>query len=63
MQFPFTSYLDKTLNLLSHCFSEYLQPAEMSLEEIESRLGSLVQADTVSLLKSAAWKEQLEGLL
>lgn len=35
----------------------------MGLEEIESKLGSLVQADTISQLKSAVWKERLEGLL
>jgi len=40
-----------------------LQPAEMSLEEIETRLGSLIQADTISQLKSAVWKERLEGML
>lgn len=34
----------------------------MSLEEIENRLGSLIQADTLSQLKSAVWKERLEGL-
>ena len=33
----------------------------MSLEEVESRLGSLVDADTVSQLKSTVWKERLEG--
>lgn len=33
----------------------------MSLEEVESRLGSLVEADTVSQLKSTVWKERLEG--
>lgn len=33
----------------------------MSLEEIESRLGSLIHADTISQLKSAVWKERLEG--
>ena len=38
-----------------------LQPGDMSLEEIESRLGSLIQEDTVSQLKSSAWKERLEG--
>lgn len=38
-----------------------LQPAEMSLEEIESRLGSLIQGDTIGQLKSAVWKERLEG--
>jgi len=35
----------------------------MSLEEIESRLGSILQADTVSQLKSTVWKERLEGWL
>ncbi|XP_073061679.1 LOW QUALITY PROTEIN: protein MOR1-like [Primulina eburnea] len=40
---------------------EDLEPAEMSLEEIENRLGSLVQSDTISQLKSAVWKERLEG--
>lgn len=39
-----------------------LQPADMGLEEIESRLGSLIQAETISLLKSAVWKERLEGM-
>lgn len=49
-----------TYDWLIFCLS-CLQPAEMSLEEIESRLGSLIQADTISQLKSAAWKERLEG--
>ena len=35
----------------------------MSLEEVESKLGSLVEADTVSQLKSTVWKERLEGSL
>lgn len=39
----------------------FSQPAEMSLEEIEDKLGSLIQADTISQLKSAVWKERLEG--
>lgn len=34
----------------------------MTLEEIESRLGSLIQEDTITQLKSAAWKERLEGI-
>lgn len=38
-----------------------VQPAEMSLEEIEDNLGSLIQADTISQLKSTVWKERLEG--
>lgn len=46
----------------SSWFAACLQPTEMSLDEIESRLGSLIQADTVSQLKSAVWKERLEGL-
>ncbi|XP_024030608.1 protein MOR1 [Morus notabilis] len=41
---------------------EDVEPAEMSLEEIESRLGSLIQSDTISQLKSAAWKERLEAI-
>ncbi|GAV88428.1 HEAT domain-containing protein/CLASP_N domain-containing protein [Cephalotus follicularis] len=41
---------------------EDVEPSEMSFEEIESRLGSLIQADTISLLKSAVWKERLEAI-
>ncbi|CAN1166552.1 Protein MOR1 [Linum perenne] len=41
---------------------EDVEPAEMGLEEIESRLGSLVQTDTISLLKSTVWKERLEAM-
>ncbi|XP_043808060.1 protein MOR1 isoform X2 [Manihot esculenta] len=41
---------------------EDVEPAEMSLEEIESRLGSLIQAETVSQLKSTVWKERLEAI-
>ncbi|GMI91985.1 MICROTUBULE ORGANIZATION 1 [Hibiscus trionum] len=41
---------------------EDIEPAEMSLEEIESRLGSLIQADVISQLKSAVWKERLEAI-
>lgn len=33
----------------------------MSLEEIESKLGSLIQTETITQLKSAVWKERLEG--
>lgn len=33
----------------------------MSLEEIESKLGSLIQPETITQLKSAVWKERLEG--
>ncbi|TQD81851.1 hypothetical protein C1H46_032604 [Malus baccata] len=41
---------------------EDVEPGEMSLEEIESRLGSLIQEETVSQLKSSAWKERLEAI-
>ncbi|XP_030501209.2 protein MOR1 [Cannabis sativa] len=41
---------------------EDVEPSEMGLEEIESRLGSLVQADTISQLKSTVWKERLEAI-
>ncbi|CAJ1976721.1 unnamed protein product [Sphenostylis stenocarpa] len=41
---------------------EDVEPSEMSLEEIESRIGSLVQSDTITLLKSAVWKERLEAI-
>ncbi|KAG4145754.1 hypothetical protein ERO13_D05G113700v2 [Gossypium hirsutum] len=41
---------------------EDIEPAEMSLEEIESRIGSLIQADVISQLKSAVWKERLEAI-
>lgn len=55
------SRLILSVKISSHIY--YLQPADMSLEEIESRLGSLIQPDTISQLKSAVWKERLEGLL
>ncbi|XP_020883695.1 protein MOR1 isoform X3 [Arabidopsis lyrata subsp. lyrata] len=38
-------------------------PAEMGLEEIENRLGSLVKPETISQLKSSVWKERLEATL
>ncbi|KAF9673107.1 hypothetical protein SADUNF_Sadunf11G0114300 [Salix dunnii] len=41
---------------------EDVEPAEMSLEEIETRLGSIIQADIVCQLKSAVWKERLEAI-
>ncbi|KAM2730989.1 hypothetical protein EV1_002177 [Malus domestica] len=41
---------------------EDVEPGEMSLEEIETRLGSLIQEETVSQLKSSAWKERLEAI-
>ncbi|KAI3495503.1 hypothetical protein L1887_37844 [Cichorium endivia] len=40
---------------------EDVEPSEMTLEEIESRLGSLIQVDTAKL-KSTAWKERLEEI-
>ncbi|XP_043688647.1 protein MOR1 isoform X3 [Telopea speciosissima] len=42
---------------------ENVEPADMSLEEIESRLGCLLQADTLSQLKSTVWKERLEAIV
>lgn len=50
-------------NSVSSLVVSCIQPADMSLDEIESRLGSLLQADTISQLKSGVWKERLEGLL
>ncbi|KAG5622631.1 hypothetical protein H5410_007849 [Solanum commersonii] len=41
---------------------EDVEPAEMSLEEIESKLGSLIQTETITQLKSAVWKERLEAI-
>ncbi|XP_062099972.1 protein MOR1-like [Humulus lupulus] len=41
---------------------EDVEPSKMGLEEIESKLGSLVQADTISQLKSVVWKERLEAI-
>ncbi|CAL5359780.1 unnamed protein product [Camellia sinensis] len=41
---------------------EDVEPADMSLEEIESKIGSLINADSVSQLKSAVWKERLEEM-
>ncbi|KAF6164317.1 hypothetical protein GIB67_029200 [Kingdonia uniflora] len=35
----------------------------MSLDEIESRLGSLLQVNTISQLKSGVWKEWLEAIV
>ncbi|CAA7389138.1 unnamed protein product [Spirodela intermedia] len=42
---------------------EDVEPSEMSLEEIEARIGSVVSADTISLLKSSVWKERLEAIV
>nr|KYP53049.1 Cytoskeleton-associated protein 5 [Cajanus cajan] len=41
---------------------EDVEPTEMGLEEIESRIGSLIQSDTITLLKSTVWKERLEAI-
>ncbi|KAK4347121.1 hypothetical protein RND71_033460 [Anisodus tanguticus] len=41
---------------------EDVEPAEMSLEEVESKLGSLIQTETITQLKSAVWKERLEAI-
>ncbi|XP_074272176.1 protein MOR1-like isoform X2 [Silene latifolia] len=41
---------------------EDVEPSEMSLDEIESRISSLIQGDTISQLKSTAWKERLEAI-
>lgn len=60
-ELPFACHSQSSRSVDLYCF-ENLQPAEMSLEEIESRLGSLIQSDTISQLKSAVWKERLEGL-
>jgi cytoskeleton-associated protein 5 len=40
---------------------EDVEPTEMSLEEIEERISSIVKAETISQLKSTVWKERLEG--
>ncbi|EPS71179.1 hypothetical protein M569_03579, partial [Genlisea aurea] len=42
---------------------EDVEPSEMSMEEIESRLGSLIQSETINQLKSAVWKERLEAIV
>ncbi|KAL5730206.1 Protein MICROTUBULE ORGANIZATION 1 [Ranunculus cassubicifolius] len=42
---------------------EDVEPADMSLDEIESRLGSLLKEDTISQLKSSVWKERLEAIV
>ncbi|GMH05428.1 hypothetical protein Nepgr_007268 [Nepenthes gracilis] len=41
---------------------EDVEPVEMSIEEIECRVGSLIQADIIFQLKSAAWKDRLEAI-
>ncbi|KAL3519697.1 hypothetical protein ACH5RR_017846 [Cinchona calisaya] len=42
--------------------TEDIEPAEMSLEVIEDKLGSLIQVDTISQLKSTMWKERLGAI-
>ncbi|KAJ6844297.1 protein MOR1-like [Iris pallida] len=42
--------------------NEDVEPGEMSLEEIEGRLGALLPADSISQLKSGVWKERLEAI-
>ncbi|VFQ87609.1 unnamed protein product [Cuscuta campestris] len=42
---------------------EDVEPEDMSLEQIESRIGSLIQPDTISMLKSPVWKERVEAIL
>ncbi|KAI0519378.1 hypothetical protein KFK09_006824 [Dendrobium nobile] len=42
--------------------AEDAEPGEMSLEEIEQRLCSLINAETISQLKSSVWKERLEAI-
>ncbi|KAK1600989.1 hypothetical protein QYE76_007667 [Lolium multiflorum] len=41
---------------------EDVEPSEMSLEEIEERLNSIVKTETISQLKSTVWKERLEAI-
>ncbi|KAK1306094.1 Protein MOR1 [Acorus calamus] len=41
---------------------EDIEPGEMSLEEIESRLESCLPADLISKMKSSIWKERLEAI-
>ncbi|XP_042428595.1 protein MOR1-like [Zingiber officinale] len=41
---------------------EDVEPGEMSLEEIEGRLGSLIKMEIISELKSSVWKERLEAI-
>ncbi|KAI5081631.1 hypothetical protein GOP47_0001374 [Adiantum capillus-veneris] len=41
---------------------EEVEPAEMSLEEIEEKVAEIVQADVIANLKSTVWKERLEAM-
>ncbi|KAJ0975552.1 hypothetical protein J5N97_017517 [Dioscorea zingiberensis] len=42
--------------------SEDVEPGEMSLEEIEGKLGSIIPGETIAQLKSSVWKERLEAI-
>ncbi|XP_073101212.1 protein MOR1-like [Elaeis guineensis] len=42
--------------------TEDVEPADMSLEEIEGKLSSVIKPDTISQLKSGVWKERLEAI-
>lgn len=42
--------------------AEDLEPADMNLEDIESSLASVLKPDTISGLKSGAWKDRLEAI-
>ncbi|KAG9440986.1 hypothetical protein H6P81_016840 [Aristolochia fimbriata] len=48
---------------LGHTEPEDVEPGEMSLEEIEGRLGTLIKGETISQLKSGVWKERLEAIV
>ncbi|XP_057833318.2 protein MOR1-like isoform X1 [Cryptomeria japonica] len=41
---------------------EDIEPGEMSLEEIEGRVGSIFQEEVLPNLKSTIWKERLEAM-
>jgi cytoskeleton-associated protein 5 len=41
---------------------EDVEPGEMSLEDIETRLGALFEPEVMANLKSANWKERLEAI-
>ncbi|XP_074307660.1 protein MOR1-like isoform X2 [Silene latifolia] len=49
----------KAMKTVEH---EDVEPSDMSLDEIESRISSLIQGETISQLKSTAWKERLEAI-
>lgn len=43
--------------------AEDVEPAEMSLEEIEMKVGAIIQSDVLTNLKSSVWKERLEAMV